>query len=247
MISHTENDVVDASVTVVYEDDDVVVVNKPAGLVVHADGKTVEPTLVDWIQTRYPSLKDVGEPMRTLNGKALERPGIVHRLDRETSGVLVIAKNQQTFLYLKEQFQRRVVQKTYNAFVYDIFTEMQGVIDRPIGKSKKDFRQWSAQRGARGTLRDAVTDYNVIRQGKEAAFIEVVPQTGRTHQIRVHLKAIHHPIVCDSLYAPKRTCILGFSRLALHARTLSLTLPDGSTITAEAPLPDDFEQALKKL
>jgi 23S rRNA pseudouridine1911/1915/1917 synthase len=131
--------------------------------------------------------------------------------------------------------------------VYGVLKESSGVIDRPIGKSAKDFRKWSAQPGARGTLRDAVTEYQVVRQGTEATFVEVRPQTGRTHQIRVHFKAIHHPVVCDALYAPRNDRILGFNRLALHARQLSFRLMDGTMLTAEAPLPEDFQHALTVL
>lgn len=231
----------------IYEDDYVIAVNKPSGLVVHEDGRTKEETLVDQLLEAYPEIQEVGEPWRRQDGTVLYRPGIVHRLDRDTSGVMVVAKTQESFEYLKKQFQKRMVEKIYNAFVYGIPQEKAGVIDRPIGKSGKDFRLWSAQRGAKGTLRDAITEYTVVRQGSDACFVEIHPRTGRTHQIRVHFKAIHHSIVCDRLYAPKQACILGFDRLALHARRLSFTRPDGQHITVEAALPADFEQALEML
>jgi len=129
------------------------------------------------------------------------------------------------------------------AFVYGVLKESTGVIDRPIGKSRKDFRLRSAQRGARGELREAVTAYTVLKQGGVATYVEVRPKTGRTHQIRVHFKAIHHPVVCDKLYAPKHKCILGFTRLALHASSITFSLPGGVAVTAEAPLPRNFRQA----
>lgn len=235
------------NVSVVYEDDSVVVINKPAGLVVHPDGKTKEPTLVDWVLENYPDIAQVGEPLVLTDGTTIKRPGIVHRLDRETSGALIIAKNQQAFLHLKKQFQEREIRKIYNAFVWGGMKESDGVIDRPIGKSKKDFRLWSAQRGARGELRQAVTRFRVLKKNSEFSFVEVSPETGRTHQIRVHFKAISHPVVCDRLYAPKRECALGFDRLALHALSLTFVSPESGSITAAVALPADFERALSAL
>lgn len=231
------------SIPIIYEDEYVIVINKPSGLVVHGDGRTNEPALADWVLERYPDTENVGEPLR-INGKEFARPGIVHRLDRETSGVVVIAKNQQTFLHLKKQFQERKIAKTYRAFVRGVFKEKKGVIDRPIGRSAKDFRLLSAEHGAKGVVREAATSYRVLAAHSEFSFLDVRPQTGRTHQIRVHLKAIGHPVICDKLYAPKRPCSLGFSRLALHAFSLTFTLPNECSLTAEAPLPDDFEHAV---
>lgn len=251
-------------IPILYEDDDVLAVNKPAGLVVHADGKTDEPTLVDWILERYPNIKDVGEPMRLMTPddklEIIYRPGIVHRLDRETSGVLVIAKHQSAFLFLKKQFQGRETEKTYRAFVYGELKNDSGVIDRPIARSTGDFRKWSATRGVRGKEREAVTEYRVLARFQELAleskgypwkdpdffsFLEIKPKTGRTHQIRVHLKAINHPVVCDKLYASRRDCALGFNRLALHAFSLKFKLLNGKDVVVEAPYPEDFKKAIK--
>jgi RluA family pseudouridine synthase len=205
---------------------------------------------VDWLIEQYPKIKGVGETERLANGTIIERPGIVHRLDRDTSGVLLIAKTSTAFIHLKSQFQNRQVQKTYNAFVYGRFNESVGEIDRPIGKNASDFRLWSAQPGARGQMRPAHTSYQVLAQGnvqkESVSYIEARPHTGRTHQIRVHLKAVHHPVVCDPLYAPKRPCLLGFKRLALHARLISFTDFAGGFQTVEAPLPADFIQALSE-
>ena len=210
-------------IKIIFENDEVIAVDKPAGLVAHSDGKTNEPTLSDWVLEKYPEIKDVGEPA-IYDGKEIARPGIVHRLDRETSGVIVIAKTQQSFLNLKKQFQEREIKKTYNAFIYGALKEEKGTINRPIGKSKSDFRRWSAQRGARGELREAVTNYKVLKKNKDFTYIEISPKTGRTHQIRVHFKAINYPIVCDKLYAPKHARALSFERLALHSRSLTFTL-----------------------
>lgn len=238
-------------IAVLHEDKNYIIINKPAGLVVHSDGKTKEPALTDWILENYPKMKNVGEPMRTPAGEEIPRPGIVHRLDRDTSGVLVIAKNAAAFEDLKKKFQDREVLKKYHAFVYGVVKEDDGVIDRPIGRSNKDFRLWSAQRGARGELREAVTHFKVLAREKEIneragiSFIEVEPKTGRTHQIRVHFKAINHPVVCDPLYAPKQPALLGFERLALHSKSISFIGLDGKPIEAEAPYPADFKRAIK--
>ena len=232
---------------ILFENKNILAINKPSGLVVHSDGKTKEPSVCDWLLEKYPEMKDVGEPWVNQQGETISRPGIIHRLDRETSGVLIIAKNQKSYLWLKSQFQSREIQKTYNAFVYDCIKEEGGVIDRPIGRSNKDFRMYSAQRGARGEMREAVTEFKVIKRCSGVSYVEVYPKTGRTHQIRVHFKAISHPVVCDSLYAPKRDTMLGFERLALHARKIELEDLGGKVLSVEAPLPDDFISALDKM
>jgi len=245
------------NIEILYEDKDVVAINKPAGLVVHPDGRTEEQTVVDWILKKYPEMKEVGEPLRLRLGQANEeiihRPGIVHRIDRDTSGVLLIAKNQKAFEHVKNQFQERAIEKIYNAFVYGRMDDEEGIIDRSIGKSKKDFRLWSAQRGARGEMRDAITEYKVLERTETISgndgfsYVELKPRTGRTHQIRVHLKAINHPVICDELYAPKRAPALGFTRLALHARSVSFITLHGEKVTVESPLPDDFERGLAEI
>ena len=242
-------------VTVLFEDDDVLVINKPAGLVVHSDGRTKESTLVDWILKKYPKIKGVGDHISSeLNAKRSTlsasdlRPGIVHRLDRETSGALIIAKNQTALFSMKRQFKKQDVRKTYHAFVYGLVKHDEGVIDRPISRSRANPVLWSATRGRKGEEREAITDYRVIKRGDSFTFLELSPRTGRTHQIRVHLKAINYPVVCDRLYAPKREPALGFKRLALHSRAVSLLLPrNGKRITVEAPYPKDFKEAIKIL
>ncbi|OGG44345.1 hypothetical protein A2841_00980 [Candidatus Kaiserbacteria bacterium RIFCSPHIGHO2_01_FULL_48_10] len=232
-----------------FEDEDVLVVNKPAGLIVHSDGRTAEPTLAEWVLAQYPEMKDVGEPWVSPQGEVITRPGIVHRLDRTTSGVMVLAKNPQAFSYLKEQFQKRTVRKEYYAYVYGHPKDDHGVIEAEIGRTRSDPPRWSAQFGKKGNLRAAITEWNVIKRGidtvtgEKISLLSVMPKTGRTHQIRVHLKAIHHPIVADALYAPNQKPALGFSRVALHARFLALTVPSGVTQTFEAPLPEDFLNA----
>ncbi|MFT5179716.1 MAG: 23S rRNA pseudouridine1911/1915/1917 synthase [Candidatus Paceibacteria bacterium] len=236
------------SLEIIFEDNNILAVNKPAGLVVHSDGKTKEETLTDLILKEYPEVQGVGEPLELKDKTVIDRPGIVHRLDRDTSGVILIAKNQESHSHLKKQFQDREIEKTYHSFVYGNIKEDDGVIDRPIGRSKKDFRQWSAQRGARGVMREAVTNFKVLDRGQDGdehyTFVEVKPKTGRTHQIRVHMKAFNHPVVCDKLYAESRLCILGFKRLALHARKISFKDLNGDMQEVEAPYADDFVEAM---
>lgn len=262
---------------ILYEDEYVLALDKPSGLMVHPvaeqvrygagpDVREKERTLTDWILDKYPQLEEVGEVQTLQNGEVIKRPGIVHRLDRETSGVILVAKTKEAHQFLKEQFQNRKVEKIYNAVVWGTFKEelKEGKIEKLIGRSASDFRRWSAEFGAKGEMREAVTEYRVLAQGKitnntytnigrpseigvgDFAYLEVRPKTGRTHQIRVHMKAISHPVVCDKLYSNK-VCdpadCLGFSRLALHALSIRLQLPNGSHIQIESPLPQEFESA----
>jgi len=235
--------------TVIYADEAILVINKPAGLAVHADGKHDWKTVVDWLVAEYPEIKGVGEEQRLTDGTIIERPGIVHRIDRETSGVLVIARTQKAFDTLKLQFQGREVKKTYRAFVYGELTQERGIIDKPIGSGRGGRAPRTALLSAKGTLRDAQTAYRVITRTKEVSYVEAFPKTGRTHQIRVHFSSIQHPIVSDSLYAPTRPSLLGFARLALHAYSVTFAHPTtGKEVLFEAPLPADFvaaEEALK--
>jgi len=233
-------------IQIIYENKDIVAVNKPAGLVVHSDGRTKEPTLSDWVLEHYPETKNVGESIELSDGSEILKHGIVHRLDRETSGVILIAKNQDAFLFLKRQFQDRKIKKVYRAIVHGSFKEGRGTVDKPIGKSKKDFRRWAVA-GTRGILREAVTEYKALCGVKDFSYVEVYPKTGRTHQIRVHMKAIQHPVVCDRLYAPNKECELGMERVALHALSIDFFIRGGVEIKLEAPLPEDFKGALVKI
>ena len=237
-------------IKIIYESPNVVAINKPAGIVVHSDGKNPNKTLTDWILEKYPESIDVGEPIEIGDSKIL-RPGIVHRLDKDTSGVMLIAKTKEGFENLKQQFQDRTIQKNYHAFVYGNIKEDLTIIDKPIGRSSKDIRKWSSLKDARGQMRDALTLVRVLNRGNYRGeiftYIEAEPKTGRTHQIRVHLRAIEKPIVCDSLYAPNRDCLLGFNRLALHARQISFFEVDGGRVILEAEFPEDFDNALKVL
>jgi 23S rRNA pseudouridine1911/1915/1917 synthase len=232
---------------IIYEDTDILCIDKPSGLAVHEDGRTKEYVLTDWVRDTYPEIVGVGEEMRLQSGAVIDRPGVVHRLDRATSGILLLAKNQATFLYLKEQFKSRKVQKTYHAFVWAELKESCGTIDKPIGRSKKDFRQWTCGPTAKGTLREAVTRWTRLGYANGFSYLSLEPKTGRTHQIRVHLKAIGHPVVGDTRYAPKKKNALGFERLALHAQAIVFTHPNGTKMSLEAELPPDFLHAQEEL
>ncbi len=242
--------------TVIFEDSDVLVLDKPAGLNVHGDGRTVEATLSEWILKNYPELKDVGEPFELKpnpkNIPLILRPGIVHRLDRDTSGVIVVAKTPEAFMYLKTAFKEHQVKKEYLALVYGHLDLDSGIIDTPIGKSKRDFRQREAGPMAGGVLREARTVWEVKQRlvdnaGHNYTLVHVRPETGRTHQIRAHMKSIGHAVACDSLYAHGRLCPPPLARHALHAARLTLTLPSGESKTFESPLPTDFTAALEQL
>lgn len=241
-------------IKILFENDDMLVVNKPSGVMVHEDGHNEGETVVDWFLSQRPKAANVGEPQTNNKGEIMERSGVVHRLDAETSGVLVLAKTQGAYEYLKQQFHDRLVRKEYRAFVYGHMRERWGTVDRPIGRSAKDFRLRSAQRGAKGTLRDAVTDWECIGmgeyEGEPFSYLKLKPKTGRTHQLRVHLKAVDRPIVCDELYAaskPENSNNLGLGRLALHAHELELTLPTGDRQRFVAPLPQELLDAGDRL
>lgn len=238
-----------ADITIIYEDDNIVVINKPAGIFVHRDAHMSAETMTvaDWHVERVPTAANVGEPLDTPSGVLL-RPGIVHRLDRETSGVMVLVKTPEAFTFLKAQFHDREAKKEYRAFVYGELKEQKGVIDRPITRSAKDFRLKSAQRGGKGISRPALTEWECITGTSTHSYVRMMPKTGRTHQLRVHMKAINHPIVCDKLYAPKHPCDLGFGRLALHAYSLTLIMVhpkgvEGEAMTFIAPEPEVFVSA----
>jgi 23S rRNA pseudouridine1911/1915/1917 synthase len=244
---------------IIFDDAEVLVLNKPAGLVVHSDGRTKEYTLADWLVEKYPDIKDIGEPWeaRVKGGGTITipRPGIVHRLDRETSGVIMVAKTQESYESLKNQFKERQVQKEYRVILNGTFKDEieRGTIDKPIGKSPSDFRKWSAQPGARGALREALTEYEIISRvgvGNDGyAYISAKPHTGRTHQIRVHLKAIHHSVLGDKLYGAKRVHNIGTKvpRTMLHAHSLSFKNLSGETGVHIANIPQDFKQVLDSL
>jgi 23S rRNA pseudouridine1911/1915/1917 synthase len=223
---------------IIYEDENILAVDKPAGLLVHQTEKSGEETLVDWLLENRPEVKGVGDAPEL-------RPGIVHRLDKDTSGI-------EAFEFLKKQFQNREVKKKYIALVHKNIKNDEGVINLPIGKSKKDFRRRTAERDLRGETREAITEYKVLErfaaENDRYTLLEVFPKTGRTHQIRVHLKALGNAVVCDGLYGPKKqVCPFGLKRQFLHANAIEFTAPDGSEKAFEADLSEDLVKALESL
>lgn len=224
---------------VIYGEKDFLVLSKPSGLQVHgarvAPGKKSrphEPTLVDWLIGHYPEVKTVGDD------PAL-RPGIVHRLDKDTSGIMVVARTQGAFDHLKSLFQKHEIKKAYLAVVQGIPKEKRGTIDAPIG-----IRSGTLKRSTRSAkmAKPAVTEYRVIKTAGDSSLLEVVPKTGRTHQIRVHLASIGHPVAGDRLYGPRRNN-LAADRLMLHAFSLEFTAPDGRRMRFEAEPPEGFLRA----
>ncbi|MCR4328132.1 MAG: RluA family pseudouridine synthase [Patescibacteria group bacterium] len=234
---------------VIYEDKDVVVLNKPAGFLVHPIKNLKikntklkvenEPTLTDWLLARYPEISKVGDNPEI-------RPGIVHRLDRATSGAMIVARTQESFLYLKSLFLGRKVCKKYLAWVYGVVKEKKGIIDSPIGIVNGTVKR--STRSSRAA-RDAITRYDVIKsitRDKETfSLLRVMPETGRTHQIRVHCASMGHPVVGDILYGKKRK-YSGMVRMMLHAFSLELPLLSGSVVRFEADTPREFDDFGKR-
>ena len=230
---------------ILYEDGNIVAISKPAGVVVHPDHQYKEGTVVDWLRHRYPGIESVGENST--------RPGVVHRLDKDTSGVLVLAKTETAHRFLKEAFQKGEVQKTYLALVQGRVREEHGVIDAPIARSTKHFEK-RVVGGKQGREREAITYYKVTERfphleaeppSDSYTLLEVSPKTGRTHQIRSHLAFLGNPIVCDKLYSGKRyVCPHRLHPQFLHASALELTLPSGGRVRIEADLPPDLEKYL---
>lgn len=221
-------------VTVVHTDDDIVVVDKQAGLVVHPGAGHSGSTLVHGLLARFPELRDVGDP---------DRPGLVHRLDRGTSGLMVVARNADAYDVLVHQLSTHAVERVYTALVWGHPEHPQGVIDAPVGRSRRDpLRMTVAVDG-----RPARTHYHVDRTFSdpvESALITCQLETGRTHQIRVHLASIGHPVIGDDLYGGTRHR-LRTSRPFLHARQLSFVHPGtADEVSFESPLPDDLERLL---
>lgn len=230
---------------IIYEDPNFLVVNKPAGWLVHPARHLNAPchsekTLTDWLLKKYPEIKKVGDDPQN-------RPGIVHRLDKDTSGVLLVCRNQKSFNYFKKQFQEHKIIKNYLAFVHGVPQKKEGIIDKPIGlKTGTTKRTTNLKTGSFRTkmTKEATTKYKLIKvipdgflvisaeepESHPHALLQVTPLTGRTHQIRVHLAFIGHPIVGDQLYGPKDSSY----PMYLHAESLEFTAPSGARIKISA-------------
>ncbi len=256
---------------ILFENRDLIVINKPAGMVVHPAAGHASHTLVNAILAYSPKLS-VGDDDAATRGEtrkhslstvprvdaAIERAGIVHRLDRDTSGIIVVAKNDVAMRDLQAQFKSRAVKKTYLALVKGKVSPPRGMIDAPVGRDPKHREKMKVL--TRGTRRDAVTVYHTLTvlhpersrmaaQSKDNAYtlVQAEPQTGRTHQIRVHLAFLGFPVVADEMYGKKQNA-LGLARQFLHAWKIAFDLPrNGKRVTFIAPLPEDLRQVLDHL
>ncbi len=196
-----------------------------------------------WFIKKFPKSATVGESVFLDDGTEVEREGVVHRLDKDTSGVLLLAKTTEGFELLKDQFQNRKIKKIYIAFVVGEMKQERLLITKPIGQSVGDFRKKTSRKNIRGEAKEATTLVRTIKNLEGNACVWVAPKTGRTHQIRVHLLSVHHPIIADRLYG-KVANKLGFKRVALHARAISFMNCGGKEIRVLAPFPSDFEEAI---
>ncbi len=227
---------------IIYEDKNILVINKPAGMVVHPGAGNKKGTLLNAVLYHSPDLKRVGNKIR---------PGIVHRLDKDTSGIVIVAKNDLAFQHLVKQFKSHTIKKEYLGLVYGHVIPRKGKIIAPI---KRDYhnRKRMAIAGV-GQGKEAETDYEVQRYfGKEYTLLKISPKTGRTHQIRVHLNSIGYPIVGDKVYRPKQNFVdrsseLGVSRQFLHAAAITIEMLNGKSKKFAAPLPLELKRVLKLL
>lgn len=222
------------SLDIVYEDSDLMVVNKPAGMVVHPALGHSSGTLVNALLAHCPEIAHVG---------GIERAGVVHRLDRDTSGLLVVAKNEETREDLQRQFKRRKVEKAYLALVEGRLEPREGIIEAPVGRDRVERKRMAVVR----TGRDARTHFRVVEYFADHSLVEVRPHSGRTHQIRVHLAWLGYPIVGDLVYGSRRQQVLRH-RHFLHAARLGFIHPGaGEPVSFEAPLPYQLERLLVRL
>jgi len=226
---------------IIYEDNDLLVVDKPAGLIVFSERKSAEKTLADYLIEKFPYLKNNKPP----------RYGIVHRLDKDTSGVLLVTKNDETLFFLQKQFKNRTIQKKYLALVTGEIKNNEGIIETLIGRSPKDGKKQkvflSGEPGSQDK-RQAITEYKVVERYDGYTLLEVVPKTGRKHQIRCHLAHIHHPIAGDKVYGFKnQQTPKGLNRHFLHASYLKIELPNGQIKELKSDLPEELRNVITKL
>ncbi|MCX6766982.1 MAG: RNA pseudouridine synthase [Candidatus Moranbacteria bacterium] len=239
-------------IKIIFENKDIIVVDKPAGISVHAGVGTSEKTLVDFLLVKFPEIKDVGDALPRTFRKADGarepeiRPGIVHRLDKDTSGVMVVARNQKTFEYLKNLFKNRRVEKKYLALVHGKLKAKVGQVEGEMGRSKKDFRKQALVRGKISVRKErySLTHFKVKCEFEKNTLLEVSPKTGRMHQIRVHLHSIGHPIVGDKKYTFKEYKNIPTPRMFLHAASIRFIGPDDKKYFFESEPPEEFKKYL---
>lgn len=225
----------DIPIEIVYEDEWVLVVNKPKGMVVHPAAGNLKGTLVNAILYHCDTLSSI-------NG--VIRPGIVHRIDKDTSGLLLVAKNDIAHRHLADQFARHSIARSYRAIVYNGFSAEGGTVRAPIGRDPKNRLRMAvtAQNG-----KEAVTHYRVLAAAKNFSYIEAKLETGRTHQIRVHMAHINHPLLGDQVYGPQKK-MLGAESQVLHAKTLGFIHPKTEEyMEFDSELPEEFKKILRKL
>lgn len=228
-VKEYETDVLpeDIPLDIIYEDDDIAVINKPQGMTVHPAVGNFTGTLVNALLYHFKSVSDIGGETR---------PGIVHRIDKDTSGLLVVAKNNKAHLSLAKQIASKSCKRTYLALVEGVVKQDKGTIDKPIGRSTSDRKKMAINYSGR----EAITHFRVLERYKDASLVQFDLETGRTHQIRVHTKDMGHPIIGDKAYGFKNQRFNLAGQL-LHARKLVLTHPStGKRMEFEAPLPDYF-------
>ncbi len=223
---------------IVYEDKDLIVINKPRGMVVHPAAGNYSGTLVNALLHHCAGLSNVG---------GVERPGIVHRLDKFTSGLLVVAKNDKTHQELSKQFEQKTIFKKYIALVHGVVRENQGIIDENIGRNPNNRKTMAVIKDEDIKSRKAITEYKVIKYFKDYTLLEIILKTGRTHQIRVHLTSIGHPIVGDPTYGHRKEAFAVCGQL-LHATKLGFIHPRTKKyVEFEKAMPEDMKTVLKKL
>ncbi len=228
-------------IDIIYENNDVIAIDKPAGVVAQSAPSSQNPSVTDFLKSHYPKISEVGENE--------SRFGIVHRLDKDTSGIMIAAKNNASFEFLKKQFKDRLAQKTYIALVYGKIKPKEGIIDFKIGRSKTNPNTQTAidnkkKEGIKS--REALTLYKTVKSFKDYSLLEVQPKTGRMHQIRVHLKAIGYPVVGDKKYFFKKYSTINpqLERQFLHASKLTIKLPNLEEKTFHSVLPLELSQFL---
>lgn len=244
-IKKQENKIVpnpEIKVNIIYEDENIIAVDKPAGISVHPGSAEQNDTLVNGLLVKYPEVENIHDQI----GDSYLRPGIIHRLDKETSGVMVTARNMKTFEELKNLFKTGKISKKYIAIVYGKLEEKSGIIDKNIARAATYRKQVIASGKTKTLIRPAVTEYKVAKEFKGYSLVEVRPKTGRMHQIRIHMFSIGHPIVGDKLYKMKNIKELSAPRQMLHAEKIKFEL-FGKKYSFKSGPPADFLEILRNI